>query len=382
MENSVDRWHWMESCISIIRVNIAKGDLKTAREYLNHAEKEVDGINSKDFHAAVYELKYKYLRQIGDFRNALDNYILSRQYADSTLNLENVNHINNLRIRYETEKRELLIESKNAVISRQNIHRRALMAGVAVCIVFLILLWYMLQLRTRRNRALAETNATKDKFFSIISHDLKSPVNAQRDALQLLAENAGEWDAAFLSDYAKKLLKSADGQVVLLNNLLNWAQMQTGRMPYIPVRFELIEAIQPDTSIIKSIAERKGIAFETNLPAEAAVVGDDKMLCTVIRNLLSNAIKFTPEGGTVTLDISPTSPISHTISVVDTGTGMTDEQIQNLYNIDRRYSQRGTSGEQGSGLGLIVCKELLEKHGSTLNIESEEGKGSRFWFEV
>jgi signal transduction histidine kinase len=114
------------------------------------------------------------------------------------------------------------------------------------------------------------------------------------------------------------------------------------------------------------------------------VTGDSTMICIVIRNLLTNAIKFTPTGGEVKLEICP-SPIQHSkynIQITDTGIGMTSEQINNLFRLDGRHSHSGTAGETGSGLGLIVCKELIEKHGSTLHIESEVGKGSRFWFEL
>jgi signal transduction histidine kinase len=107
------------------------------------------------------------------------------------------------------------------------------------------------------------------------------------------------------------------------------------------------------------------------------------MLTTVVRNLLNNAVKYTSKGGTATLTISPGAGAStYTISVADTGTGMTAEQLQSLFRLDKPQSRRGTAGELGSGLGLIVCREMLQKHGSTLHVESETGKGSRFWFEI
>jgi signal transduction histidine kinase len=124
------------------------------------------------------------------------------------------------------------------------------------------------------------------------------------------------------------------------------------------------------------------------MPEDAVITGDGNMLATVVRNLLSNAVKFTPAGGQVTLDISPVitgneaTDCQFSISISDTGIGMTKDQINNLFRLDSARSSLGTAGEQGSGLGLIVCRELLEKHGSVLQVESEEGKGSRFWFVV
>ena len=142
------------------------------------------------------------------------------------------------------------------------------------------------------------------------------------------------------------------------------------------------------------MADNKGVAFDVHTPETVIITGDYNMLITVVRNLLVNAIKFTAKGGTVTLDISPQTdrddrdgarPVSTTtyvISVSDTGTGMSSGHIQNLFSLDRQSSQKGTAGEAGSGLGLIICRELLQKHNSILHIDSEEGKGSRFWFEV
>ena len=297
--------------------------------------------------------------------------------------------------KYETAKKDFEIERQQHMISRHIMQRWMLAAGIAVCMLFLALLWYMLRLRTRRNHALterndvlSEMNATKDKFFSIISHDLKNPAVAQRDAIQLLVKNDRVWNADTLTEYYAGLLNSADGQVELLYNLLNWAKIQTGRMAYTPTSFALAAHFRSDLALIRNMAEKKGIAFEVAIPDDAMVTGDPNMIITVLRNLLTNAVKFTASGGTVALEITEdrsdkaSAATTHTLTISDTGTGMSAAQISNLFNLDNAHSGRGTAGEQGSGLGLIVCKELLEKHGSALHIESKEGKGSRFWFAV
>ena len=220
-----------------------------------------------------------------------------------------------------------------------------------------------------------------------------NPAIAQRDSLQLLAENADRLDANTVSAYYRQLLKSADGLVDLLKNLLNWAQIQTGRDVYRPFPFDLVSALQSDMEMTKSMAARKDVVFEAATPQSAIITADENMIVTVVRNLLANAVKFTAKGGQVILDISPTGrdaarSLSEAevcgcmVSVTDTGAGMTPEQIQTLFRIDRKQSREGTAGEKGTRLGLIVCKEFLEKHGSTLHVESEAGKGSRFWFEL
>ena len=281
--------------------------------------------------------------------------------------------------KYEAEKKDLEIKNQQNIINQQNMQRTLLAAGIVACLVILAMLWYMLNLRNRRNRFLAEINLTKDKFFNIISHDLKNPAISQRDTLQILVKNASTWDADTLADYHGELLKSADGQVELIMNLLSWSKLQTGRMIYTPQTFILSDLL-PNLSLIRKMAENKHISLAVQIPENKIITADSHILATVIRNLMINAIKFTPSGGLVTLKVEPKADGTYVFTVSDTGTGMTKEQTHNLFRLDSTHSQRGTAGEQGSGLGLIVCRELLEKHGSTLQVESEEGRGSQFWF--
>jgi signal transduction histidine kinase len=290
--------------------------------------------------------------------------------------------------KYETEKKELEIERQQNLIARHNMQRWLLAGGVTVFAVVAVMLWYALRLRTRRNHALternealADLNLTKDRFFSIISHDLKNPAIAQRNALQKLVKNVQAWDMDTMMEYYEDLLKSADSQVELIYNLLGWAQVQTGRIAYKPDAF-ILSGVLPDILLARKIAEHKGVNLELRITQNALVTGDRNMLSTVLRNLLTNAIKFTASGGTVTLLVEPAGEGKYTVVVSDTGIGMNREQTGNLFCIDSTHSRQGTDGEQGSGLGLIVCREFLEKHGTILNVESEEGKGSRFWFEI
>jgi len=287
---------------------------------------------------------------------------------------------------YQTAKKELEIEKQQQIINKQNTQRNLLIVGVAVCVVFMVLLFFMLRLRSRRNRALTELNATKDKFFSIISHDLKNPATTQRDTLKFLVKNAHSWNAEALTEYHNELLKSAEEEVELLSNLLSWSQTQTGRISFTPETF-VVPEILPNLSLIRKMAENKNITLNISIPENTLITGDRNMLATVVRNLLTNAVKFTPMGGTVTLDIAPYPSIersrnAHTISITDTGIGIPPEDLSKIFSLDTHPIRRGTAGEPGTGLGLIVCQELLEKHKSVLHVESQEGKGSRFWFEI
>ncbi|MCL2436299.1 MAG: HAMP domain-containing histidine kinase, partial [Lentimicrobiaceae bacterium] len=291
-------------------------------------------------------------------------------------------------VKYETAKKELAIEQHKSEIKQYRTRLFIFIGGIIGAGILIVLLVSFLVIRSRRNRELAEMNTIKDKFFSIISHDLKNPAIAQNDALQLLAKNVETWDTPKLFNYARLLAASSNNLVDLIKDLLNWAQIQTGKKIYNPVTFNLVPKLQPDIETIKNMAAQKEIAFEAVMPQEAIITGDQNMLITVVRNLLSNAVKFTHSGGAVTLEIKAFGDKGikggggYIVSVADTGTGISPKQLQNLFSIARQQSHEGTAGETGTGLGLIVCKEFLEKHGNQLHIESEEGKGSKVWFEI
>ncbi len=300
---------------------------------------------------------------------------------DSVVNQETLLRIGEFQVQYDVQGKELEIVRQQAEIGRHESRQLIFIGGLATAVLLLALLGYVIVLRNRRNHALAEMNATKDKFFSIISHDLKNPAIAQRDALGLLASHVGEWDTATLAKYSDELVKSSDRQVELLYNLLNWAQVQTGKMPYRPIRFDLVAGLRPEFDMVRGMASRKGVVLEAKVPDAAIVTGDANMIATVVRNLLTNAVKFTPAGGRVTLCIEPAQG-GWTVSVADTGIGMTEEQLRSLFRLGSLSPRTGTAGEQGNGLGLIVSRELIARHGSELRIESISDRGSCFCFTI
>ena len=378
---------------SLCLIRLAQHNAQQKRQFvealkqMDQAEQIAKEAGYRQVLNEVYHTRSIIEEERGDFASALNYFKMYKMLADTLFNEKTVNQLQEYEVRYQTKEKQLEIEHQQAEINRQKTRQYLLSGGLLIAGLLLVMLVYIVTLRTVRNRELADANTTKDKFFSIISHDLKNPAVAQRDAIQLLLDNSGQWDAASLSNYYRALLKSANGQVDLLYTLLGWAQLQTGRMPFLPAQFDLAVIIQTSISLIRNMADGKGITFDVQMPESAIVTCDKNMLTTVIRNLLTNAVKFTAIGGIVTLDILTDNSVSltpsyYTISITDTGTGMTQEQIQNLFRLDRQHSRLGTAGEQGSGLGLIVCRELLQKHGSALQIESEEGKGSRFWFEI
>jgi len=325
------------------------------------------------------------------------NAALSLQYfersvalKDSLFHADNQTQLNDFRVRYETAERELEIAQQRAVIERQRVVRNISFATIGGFLLVIGLLVANVRLRIKRNKALTklnntlvETDAAKNKLFSIISHDLKNPAVAQRNVMLALLENSRDWDFERLSAYYRKILKSTNEFLDLLFTLLSWAQMQSGRMTYNPDFFDLADCLNYEADIVRNMAENKGVALALNMPATAYITGDRNILATVVRNLMTNAVKFTEKGGKVELRTAQAMNANIiTVSVTDTGIGMSGEQIEHLFKLNSGKSKKGTDGEHGNGLGLIVCKELLEMHSSELNVESEVGKGSRFWFEV
>jgi signal transduction histidine kinase len=376
-----------------------KGNFTQAEIYVNEALEivnELENLNGQNFcYLLLSELsvaQYKFRKNIEYWK---EWELVKNKIANETT----LRTVGEMEAKYESDKKQLEIEKQKQIIKNQNLQRNLFAGGISFCVIIVALLWYLLRLRNRKNCLLTEINATKDKFFTIISHDLKNPAIAQRDAIQQLINNVSVLDSTAIAQYLNEILSSAEGEVELLYNLLNWAQVQTGRMVFTPTTFNLNSCLRPEIALIKEMAKHKEITFSYQMPEEAMITADNNMIATILRNLLTNAVKFTPKGGTVTLEITPCTDainrpstanrIPHTakhlrISISDTGIGMTAQQIGCILVRDaaRNISTRGTANETGTGLGLIVCKEMLEKHGSELHIESEEGKGSRFWFEL
>ena len=222
-------------------------------------------------------------------------------------------------------------------------------------------------------------NDTKDKFFSIIAHDLKNPFNSIKGFTELLIENIKVYD----EEKQLKFLKIIKGSTIkasdLLNNLLIWANSQSGAIKFNPVKIELVKQVSDVISLLEIQAINKDISIYNNVYHNLYVNADRNMLNTIIRNLLSNAIKFTNAKGEIHISSSINDNFV-TISVEDNGVGMTDDCIENLFNIENKNCGIGTANEQGSGLGLILCKDFIEKNGGTIWVKSTLNKGSEFIF--
>jgi PAS domain S-box-containing protein len=228
---------------------------------------------------------------------------------------------------------------------------------------------------------LRELVATKDKFFSILAHDLKSPFNSILGLSNMLVEQVREKNYEGIEEYAGIIQKSTQRVFDLLMNLLEWARTQTGRMDFSREYIELGALINEVIELLGESARQKSITIIKELPRNMLVFADKAMINTILRNLISNAIKFTYSGGQVVISADK-KPSELMISISDNGIGIKKEVIGKLFRIDETYIAPGTQDEKGTGLGLILCKEFIEKHGGKIWVESEVGKGSLFCFTI
>jgi PAS domain S-box-containing protein len=226
---------------------------------------------------------------------------------------------------------------------------------------------------------LRELNASKDKFFSIIAHDLKSPFNSILGFSELLQSEADHLDVPDIRMYASMISKSAGQTLQLLDNLLTWARMQQGKIDFSPGNLLLAVIARGMINLIRDAAVQKNIVFKCVIPDSTVVNADQNMLSTILRNLLSNAVKFTIPGGLVEVSAHET-PEATVVMVSDTGVGIPEATLPLLFDPGACITTRGTNNERGTGLGLALCREFVEKHGGVISVESTIGKGSRFMF--
>lgn len=242
------------------------------------------------------------------------------------------------------------------------------------------------------NQELQEKNAiqqeliqTKDKFFSIISHDLRGPLGNIITFADLILEGFANFGKDQLLKTVQLLKDSTVTSVKLLENLLEWARSQTGALHWNPVKLEICTLLRNLKEEETKTAKLKQIELQLNGCEEYFVFGDEAMLKTIMRNLISNAIKFTPKGGSIMInyiEIVVDSKAYMEVEVKDSGLGMKEEMLSNLFKINTNRSTRGTEGEKGTGLGLILCKEFVEKNKGNIYVKSKIGEGSSFVFSI
>ncbi len=231
-----------------------------------------------------------------------------------------------------------------------------------------------------KNESLQQSIAEKDKFFAILAHDLRSPLSSFLGLAEVMAEDINTMSMPEIEEITKSLHQSATNLFQLLENLLEWSTLKKGNFECRPEKISLNRLIQRSMDPVLESAKRKNIVLALNLEQTYFVECDLKMTETVFRNLISNALKYTEQGGIISMSAKALPNALIQVSISDTGIGMSREIIDKLFLLNEQITRKGTEGESSSGLGLLICKEFVEKQGGKIWAESEVGKGSTFHF--
>ncbi len=231
-----------------------------------------------------------------------------------------------------------------------------------------------------KNVELRKANEDKDKFYSIIAHDLRGPIGGLMGMTELLADEGQYFSEAERKELSVELSESAQNAFNLLEQLLEWSRMESGLIEFNPQNYLIKQVVEECLKVLSKQAKGKGVEIELSVQDDLEVLADINMLQTIIRNLTTNAVKFTRPGGKVIILAIPEENNRVQIVVKDTGIGMSDEMTKYIFNSDYTLKRTGTSGERSSGLGLILCREFVERHGSKIEVRSVEGIGSEFSF--
>ncbi len=242
-------------------------------------------------------------------------------------------------------------------------------------------IWLVIQ-RKRMEYELKESNTAKDKFLSIISHDLRSPIGSIQGLTEALLENLDSFSPDEMLNFIDTIHKTVSGTYNLVDNMLIWAQNHRNKIEFSPQNAVLKEIIDNAVHVELAEADKKEITIDRKIGEKVLIKADLNMLSTVLRNLIFNAIKFTNRGGKIEISCSLYDDKKAKVSIIDNGIGMPEGKLSKLFRIDESISTKGTENEKGTGLGLVLCKEFVERNGGKIWVESEVGKGSSFHFTI
>lgn len=351
---------------------------------------------------------------LGRYKEAYEYHIIFKRMNDSLFNAGNIKKITGLEYQYnyEKEKQQTELEQQKLDAVRDERERRlralrnSFISGF-VLVSLLVLVVYRNFLQKRKanvqlaqqkdtikvqadtlevtNKELAESNATKDKFFSIVAHDMKDPFNALLGMSNLLLNNYNDFDEKTRQDFVKNINDSSAKTYKMVNNLLTWSRSQLGQIKFTPSLFYLNELADEIIDLVAPTVKQKEISVNKEIDKNITVVADRNMLEVVLRNLISNAIKFTPRGGDVmikALSVADDQGEFLQVIIEDNGVGIEKENQSRLFGLDTNISTTGTENETGTGLGLIICREFIQKHSGKIWLVSEKGKGSSFYFTI
>lgn len=339
--------------------------------------------NQKKIQLNIYsELTEAYLG-INDLENAISCQKKQIEIQDQILYGATSIKIEQLQTIYEIDKQNgqiLELEKQNELnslkINQHRILQLIMITGIFIALLFSLIIFGFYNKIRQKNLELKETNASKDKLFAIIGHDLRGPTGNLASFLEHLNETFNEHSPAELRKLLLTLYKSAENVSILLENLLIWAKSQLNKIEYIPTELKLTDALKTSITGLKQTADNKQIDIIFDLNDHIFVLADPNMVQTIMRNILSNAIKFTPRGGSIVIKTNFADMNNAIISITDNGVGIEQNALSKIFDISSTFHTVGTENEKSTGLGLIIVKDFIEKNNGTIKVESEKDKGT------
>lgn len=343
--------------------------------YNAHALHLSDSLGLAGLQRSILWQRYQFTREQNP-PEALLNLERYIHLGDSLVNSAIQTKLSVLHERYERQLREQQIQVQQLQISRDRYAKLILGASIFLLFILSGLLFWLTRQRKKRLRYMEEINLSKNRFFSIISHDAKNHAIAIQMVLGQLLTYYSSLSLEQIKEFLVQLKTAADMQIEFLLNLLNWARLQLNAIPYLPVQFHLIELVRKNASFFTLSLSNKSLQLVVDCPEEIEIYADRDMVDVILRNLLSNAIKFSHPNTMIDIIVSQ-QQYGVSLQVRDRGLGMTSEQIAKIGRIEQRMLNTGTRGEKGSGLGLILCMSLARTNGARIEVESEgQGKGT------
>jgi len=394
---------------NIARVYFIKQQLDSAKKYIDKGFEIADKYQ-------ILETKFLFYNLYSNYYVLLNNYKNAYEYLNLYIEFYKKSYEEKSSFKVKSAFNELQYRSKEIEIEQQKQTRNFLLILAGIIILFFIFVMFVLYSRnkhmlvantklleqnkliectnkeldeqnkiiTEQNQKLEETNAAKDKLFSIISHDLKNPIAGLKEMITVLADNFESFAEEEKMEILRELKSSSDSVLELLLGLLTWSRSQRNKIEYDPYEQDLYQLVYQNIAIVSTNAKNKGITIINSVPENTTAFFDANMINTVVRNLLTNAIKFTNPGGKIEIkaEAYQVDPNYILVSVADQGIGIPPDKLDKLFQIKHSFSTIGTSGEKGTGLGLLIVWDFIEKNHGKIWVESKVGEGTTFYFTI
>lgn len=368
-----EREPFISTMTTLSSIYFRQGELTKAEDYARRALEESRKYDFRNQLHNIYMMQSLIAASSGRYEEAFKLTEERQAINDSVRSSEVSDKVAELNMKYETEKKEAEIERLNEQQEQAKTVNKILIVGAAFVLIALMVIWYFYRQKVRVGMELQGANDAKDRLLSVVAHDIKNPLSAMKGISSLLHEEFDDLSEAQRKEMVAAIDSSSDKLYSLLQNLLDWSISETGGLSYSPENYQLGKISKEAIDLFQSAIAAKKLNVRNEIPDEVQVHADYKMVFSIIRNLLANAISFTPNGG----DIFIESKIEYgqvQACVRDTGRGISAERIATL------FSKTESSTKGGTGLGLVLCREFVERHGGKIWVESEEGKGASFFF--